>query len=291
MKNLYQNQIKSIVKGIYKEYNSCSNISYSLIENDIYLNYYTNKCETDGFIDEEILLRELVRIRVNKIQMRNFKIINDYNDSEITIQKSGKRYLISKDIMLNHFTIKHNLIDWKSSEHYVYFYSKILDDQFPEALVRFYINSKVDKVTEIIKKVCVLLDKIKIPFSLKCFKDSINYQRSDNIVLYVYKYDWSKYFSSLNDFFITNERNLNPNVPLFTYPIYHGIGFGENPNKINESFGSVRSKIISNAILQGFENNFNQNECCKYVEKCIVLEGYDLNSFYLNPNSKYPYFK
>ena len=262
-----------------------------MIENDIYYHYYTNNSKTDNFIDKEFLLKELIRFRANEIQIRNFAVISNYNDSELIIEKNGKRYLISKDKMVDNYTIKHRLIDWRSSDYYVYFYSKILDDQFSEALVRFYINSKVDKAVEIIEGICKLLDKIKIPFSLKCFKDSTNYERSDNIVLYIYKYDWSKYFPSLNDFFNKNKKNLNPNIPLFTYPVCYGIGFGENPNEVSESFGSIRCKLISNAILEALNNNFNQDECCDIIEKRILSEEYNLNFFYLNPNSKFHYFK
>ena len=291
MKDLYQNQIRGIVEGIYKKYSSSSSVSNILIENDIYYNYYTNNSETINAVDKELLLKELIGFRTNEIQIQNFTIISNYNDFELIIEKNGKRYLISKEIMIDTSTIRHRLIDWQSSEYYVYFYSKILDDQFPEALVRFYINCKVDKVVEVVSAICKLLDKIKIPFSIKCFKESTNYQRSDNIVLYIYKYDWSKYFNSLNDFFNTNGKNLNPNFPLFTYPICDGVGFGENPNKANESFGSVRCKIISNAILASLDNSFNQDECYEHIGKRILSEGYDLNYFYLNPNSKYPYFK
>jgi hypothetical protein len=291
LKDIYLKQIRSIVEGIYKKYNSCTTVSNSLIENDIYYHYYTNNSETNNSITKEFLLKDLIRFRTHEIQIRNFTLISNYNDYELIIEKNGKRYLISKEIMLDNSTIKHCLIDWKSSNYYVYFYSKILDDQFPEALVRFYINCKVDKVAEIIEGICNILDKIKIPFLIKCFRDSTNYQRSDNVVLYIYKYDWSVFFPLLNDFFNKNEKNLNPNIPLFTYPICHGVGFGENPNIMNESFGSVRCKVISNAILEALENNFNQNECCEHIEKHILSEDYNLNYFYLNPNSKYPYFK
>lgn len=259
------------------------------IENHIYLQHYLNNNPEEMMWEStKDLTEELKRIRTEYVEIQKFKIISEYNELYVVIEKNQKRYIVSNDLIDNE-VIKLKLIDWRNDSAYCYFYGKTLDDDFPEALIRFYINCKADNTVQIVKGICKRLDKIKIPFSLKCFKDSQAYFRSDNIVLYVYKYDWSKYFNLLRTFFEASKGQLNSNVPLFTYPVCHGVGFGENPNIPEESFGSLRCKFIGNSILKSIELNFTVEQCLEYTQEKLIEEGFDLEKFYLNPRSRFPY--
>ena len=290
MKNLFQRQLKKIIYQIYGAYNKRFNENISLfsISNEIYFNYYLNSIEIYPFMGKINFTDSLKKIRAEKIEIRNFKLISNYNEHNVIIEKNQKRHIISKQLISDD-GIKLKLIDCESDKSYCYFYSSVLDDDFPEAMVRFYINCKYDGVIQIVEGICERLDKLKISFSLKCFKEPKDYIRSDNVVLYVYKYDWAKYFTLLKAFFEEHQEPLNSNIPLFTYPICHGIGLGENPNLPDESFGSLRCKLIGNSILKSIELSFTVEQCFEYTQSSLIEEGFDLQKIYLNPRSKFPY--
>lgn len=254
----------------------------------IYEKLYLNKQLITNFDSRINISRELQKIRKNTFEIKDFRVVKEYDRNQVLIEKEGRFYLFLKHLIVNR-KLQATLIDIHSNDDYCYVFSKTLDDNFPQALVRFYINLNPNSIATFIKELCHILDYHEIQFSLKCFKNIIDYSRSDNTILYVYKYDWSKYFSLLRIFFEENKEHLNPNIPLFTYPICHGVSFGENPNTVNESFGSMRCKLIAASFLEAALIGFSKEQCIEYTQSQIVEKGYDINKFYLNPNSNYPY--
>lgn len=288
--SIHNQQIQNILE---KSWNIAS-ISSSIC-NDIerfaellYEQLYLNKQSVNNLNNKIDMSHELQKIKKNTFEIEDFRIIKEYDQNHMLIEKKGRLYLFPRQQIVNG-KLRLTIIDTHSNDDYCYIFSKTLDDNFPQALVRFYLNVNSRYVLAFIKELCDILDCNEIQFSIKCFKNIYDYSRSDNTILYVYKYDWSSFFNLLKIFFKENKEQLNPNIPLFTYPICYGVGFGENPNSAGESFGSVRCRLIAKSFSEAILIGFSKKQCIEYTQNQIIEKGYDVNKFYLNPNSKYPY--
>jgi HopA1 effector protein family len=156
-------------------------------------------------------------------------------------------------------------------------------------LVRFYFNLKPEYVVAFIEKLCYFLDRNNVQFSIKCFKNIKDYSRADNTVLYVYKYEWEKYYDLIKKVISESNFFLNHPIPLFTYPLAKGVGFGENPKEINSSFGLARCSIIAEEIIKNRKQTYSKEYLFTKVLIGIQQRGYNTGYFYLNPRSVFPY--
>ncbi len=158
-----------------------------------------------------------------------------------------------------------------------------------QSMVRLYWNVRVEMMPQLVAQLSSVMNYYAIPFDFKCLCNPLQYSsRADVAVLYTDRMfaDFTvsiipKIIENLND-------TLIDNTPLFSYPIAKGIAFAENP-KTNESFGGQRSRLISEAILMNLNTVENKHKMIAETRKYIQNQGYSIEQFYLNSNSKYPY--
>jgi hypothetical protein len=288
---IYEQQIRYIIEELWSQYSDQSpkwnNIEQLTIL--LYEQFYLNK-QSDTHFENivDISTHELQQNREINTEITDFKILKEYDDDHVIIEQLQRLYLIKEHLIING-KLQLTLIDTHSHENYCYVFGKRLDDNFPQALVRFYINLKPDYSIGFIEKLCQVLDVNKIQFSIKFFKNLHHYSRADNTILYVYKYEWDRFFHPLMAIFEASKTQLNPNIPFFTYPVCYGVGFGENPNNSKESFGSIRCKLIATSFLQSIHLGLSKDDLIVYILNQIIEKGYNINTFHLNPNSNFPY--
>lgn len=155
---------------------------------------------------------------------------------------------------------------------------------------RLYINSEASDTYQILAGFIGECSQEKIPYYLKFIEDPKDYQeRADSIVIWADEKTLFKYYRILNQL-----QKRMPNVisrcsepPILTMKINSWIGFGEEPNSIEQSYTSARSKIlvesISNAlrtwIIENSEKKVNINKLDfpvkQYIAARSVKDGFD----------------
>ncbi len=176
-------------------------------------------------------------------------------------------------------------------EAFYYSYGTTAIDNDENFRCRFYFNSSFEGNLQLVKLFTGYLNEFKIPFIFKCLVHPFYYGRSDTAVLYVNMQFVNFVFDYLNSIYFDIMNTLRDSLPLFVYPVNRGIGFAEQPNDANESFGSHWSKIIAAGIMKAFEENSTKDRWPTEVLKHIQENhGYqDLQKLYKNPLSHYPY--
>jgi hypothetical protein len=254
------------------------------------------------YIDEVIFFRQLRKANKSKNRIINgFKVIHLDENGSIVVEKGELRKRINNG---NYLIEENSHIGLQIGECARVFFQKesydnenafyhvfgvVQDIDFSEALIRFYFNLKPEGSPILIDKLCSALNKHKIFFQFKCFKRPQDYIRADSGVLYLYKFDWKRFYPLLKQIFQELKPYLNRETPLFTYFIQDGIAFGENPKDVTKSFGILRCELIAEAIINIQIHNKNKLEWIDSITSYLENNGFRKDAFYLNPRSSYPY--
>ncbi len=273
------------------------------IKEYIYLNFYLNVTQYIEYsFDKKTFLKELKKANSSLSKFhRNWKIEHINLDGSVIVNKSNKRLQLKPGQYLQEkyenkypylgqkifFYTSNEFIDDEGKFYYIN--SNNIEQTFPDHLIRFYFNISIHATSHLIFFLTSIANKKKIPFRLKTLTNPNDYNRADSVVLYLdkrYFYDFKPILKG-----IINEINsyLKAETPLFTLKLYDGIGFAENPPNPNESFGMSRCRLIAEGIWQAHENKLPKSEWANFVINYIENQGYDLEKFYLNPNSRFPY--
>jgi HopA1 effector protein family len=179
------------------------------------------------------------------------------------------------------------------SRHDIFYfaYGSAVQESDESGLIRFYFNTSFEGNKKWVHLFTDFLNEFAVPFVFKCLVHPFYYGRSDTAVLYCnqqYAGFVSDYISSAC---VEMKKFMRNSLPLFVYPFKKGIGFAEQPETGNESFGSHWSKLIAAGIMKAHEENLGKEKWPDEVMKHIRMNhGYtDVNKFYRNPKSKYPY--
>jgi hypothetical protein len=225
--------------------------------------------------EEDILLAKKGN-RIKKLLPGEF--LYEQNGNNKNIKQRSVRFFLPKEYA-------------NEQEAFYYAYGTTAIDNDENFRCRFYFNSSFEGNLQLVKLFTGYLNEFKIPFIFKCLVHTFYYGRSDTAVLYVNMQYVNFIFDYLNSIYDEIMDTLRDSLPLFVYPVKRGIGFAEQPNDVNESFGSHWSKIIAAGIMKAFEENSTKerwpDEVLKHIQE---NHGYkDLQKLYKNPSSHYPY--
>ncbi|WP_028664681.1 T3SS effector HopA1 family protein [Runella zeae] len=160
-------------------------------------------------------------------------------------------------------------------------------------IIRFYLNFQPDWniIKNFIEDVYLYCDPKNIPYTIKILSQKEDFNRSDSVILYSDQksFFYIKYF--LESVYLKYHSHLREPVPIFTYKLYKGIGFAEEPDTPSaESVGQNRSKLIAEIIARLAVENVVEKKMRIIRGLEIIRQQYqNLNSFYLNPHSNFPY--
>ncbi len=267
----------------------------------IYQNYYID--DKFSLLDSKDIEFEksINKLVTNKIRFhKNWKIEYINSDSSIVAVKKHKRLLILPGsyitesnyeypkINKNVVVIQHCLTI-SDNDEFAHIYGEEIDEEFYEGMIRIYFNCFESKISSIMQFFIQRLNKTKTPFHMKCIKSRAKMYRKDKLILFLDKRYFFDFKPILKEILKEIKPFLQPQTPLFTLKLHDGIGFAENPPNPNESFGMSRCRLIAEGIWQAHENKFPKSEWVNSVINYIETQGYDLEKFYLNPNSRFPY--
>lgn len=178
---------------------------------------------------------------------------------------------------------------WEKDDVFYFVFGETLAEDQYEWLARFYFNLAPEGSPPLIRAICRGFNRYFIPFQFKCLNHPHLYSRTDAAVLYFDRRYFTIGYEILSGIYRALARQFRSACPLFTLRIAPGFAFAENPPDPAESFGSSRSRLIARAVVAAFNEARDKQTWIQAVSGTIRQNGYDLNSFYLNPGSHYPY--
>ena len=172
---------------------------------------------------------------------------------------------------------------------FYFIFGETLAEDNNQALVRFYFNLTPEGSPKLIEKLSHSLNKHFIPFQFKCLNHPDLYNRHDSAVLYFDKRYFKITAALMRDIYVDLQQYFKKDCPLFTKKIADGWAFAENPPNPEDSFGTNRSKLITQGILSAYNQNLSKNDWFNEVLQQIERYNFSLEHFYLNPNSHFSY--
>lgn len=130
------------------------------------------------------------------------------------------------------------------------------------SLGRLFLNTKVEYTPEVYKNLVEGLQKNGLHCDIKTFKgdDERDFLRVDKMVIYFNGTQTSEIRDTVLLFYDANSEKFNTGIPRFTRQLkdINGVGFGEEPVIDNESFNSVRSKILARVYFKYRQSNYDE---------------------------------
>ncbi len=163
--------------------------------------------------------------------------------------------------------------------------------------VRIYFNLSPEGAIAVMGAITRHLNDIAIPFSIKALYNPSEYERFDSAVLYFDKSNYPVVRQVVQTIYVQERclRRASPThfrreVPLFTKLLAPGLALAEEPDQkfaTKESFGTNRCQIITNGLLDAWQNGDNSPEGrLKSIMQNFSLLGIDLRRTYLNAKSE-----
>ncbi|MBU7586523.1 MAG: hypothetical protein KAF91_27285 [Nostoc sp. TH1S01] len=157
-------------------------------------------------------------------------------------------------------------------------------------LVRVYFNLSSEGAVAVMSSLTQQLNTRYIPFTFKALYNPSDYDRYDTAVLYFEKPQYSVIKEVLQDIYFNYKSYFREAIPLFTKLLAPGLAIAEEPdNKFSEqeSFGLNRCQIVTNALLEAWQQQDESRENrLALILKQFALHGINLKPPYLNFNSQ-----
>lgn len=217
-------------------------------------------------------------------------------DGSVIAERKGLRKLLKAGEYILQSEFKENKrverVSFKSfassfDPTFFHFFGNNKTEYFPRSLLRFYLNIKPEFLIDFLKFFRKEVEEASFFIHIKTDHLASVNRRADNTVFYLHREDTDKFMGIIRSFISGFPFMLNPELPYFVLKITDSLGFAENPEDPNESFGSLRCKIISRLVYEAKTGTVQHRT--KRIMKQLEKEGFDLQKFYLNPYSEHRY--
>lgn len=135
---------------------------------------------------------------------------------------------------------------------YYYAFGEAPPNDYDQARIsRLYFDAAPDAAEWLVGDVLQLLNRFGVPFWFKCPVDPAAYDRLDAAVLYVARRHIPTVFGLLAPLAADFDRRLRGGVPLWTLPLFPGVGAADDPGT-GESFGQSRCALFASGLVDAF---------------------------------------
>jgi hypothetical protein len=155
------------------------------------------------------------------------------------------------------------------------------------SLVRCYFHCHADAAVRLVEVLTARLNRYEVPFQLKAPATQALYGRADAAVLYVGR----RYFAITARLVAGSAATvpLEPGVPLFTKPLWPGIGVAVDPGS-GESFGTHRCRLAADGIVDAWRAGMQDVPArLAAVSARFETAGLELARPYLGPGGSDPF--
>ena len=247
---------------------------------------------------------------LEKIFYRDFYNSNidqpKYRKDDPTVQRLLREYSaqINKVIvdLLLEAQLGSGLKGWHQSE---YWFVLVTNGGYKEntALGRFYLNLKPEYVGKVFSQAAMAFRDAGLHSAMKIptFGDTMTFNRFDKMIIYFDAEEEKEALQVLENLYQKNLEAFDEGIPRFTAEVKNqrgekmiGIGFGQEPLLENESFGTVRAKILAEVYLDAqysghyvFDPDFDFEE--SFRRACLKYKVDPQNpAFNLGGSEKFP---
>jgi hypothetical protein len=151
-------------------------------------------------------------------------------------------------------------------------------------LFRLYWNIDAPGALSLLRLISRELNRFQVPFQFKCSVSPQGFQRRDAAVLYLKK----KFYVLARELAMAWSREcssyLRDDVPLFTLPLWRGLGLAEDP-ETGESFGMNRCRHIAEALWSAHSRSLPETQLLQAIKEQFEQHRLDFRRPYLNPGS------
>jgi hypothetical protein len=179
--------------------------------------------------------------------------------------------------------VHHPEINWEDDSNWLHFYLNEFDsNEFKngDSSYRIYLNTKLEKTSEIFEHLVVKFKNAAVNCSLKIPTVSGNLavtdlNRLDRIVIYFDVLDRAgsaKLLSILEEINFENKDSFNPETPIFANRLSKLVGasVAQDPGVKGESFNTIRAKIFNqmysewerDGYVEAFDYEDSFQRCC-----------------------------
>ncbi len=156
-------------------------------------------------------------------------------------------------------------------------------------LVRLYFNVRYETAPEFLRILTKALTRYKIAFTFKIASRKCDFTRADTAVLYIPYRMFAPLTLVLRNIMGELQDKLELETPYFTKPIFHGVGFAEEPDQ-KGSFGSHRSELIAGALLDSRKRSaICPENFSRAFSQRVAQAGLSLDTMHLRAGSKADY--
>jgi len=247
---------------------------------------------------------------LEKIFYRDFYNSNidqpKYRKDDPTVQRLLREYSaqINKVIvdLLLEAQLGSGLKGWHQSE---YWFVLVTNGGYKEktALGRFYLNLKPEYVGKVFSQAAMAFRDAGLHSAMKIptFGDTMTFNRFDKMIIYFDAEEEKEALQVLENLYQKNLEAFDEGIPRFTAEVKNqrgekmiGIGFGQEPLLENESFGTIRAKILAEVYLDAqysghyvFDPDFDFEE--SFRRACLKYKVDPQNpAFNLGGSEKFP---
>jgi transcriptional regulator NrdR family protein len=229
-----------------------------------------------------------------------------YRKDDPTVQRLLREYSaqINKVIvdLLREAQLGSGLKGWHQGEYWFVFVTNG-GYQKKTALGRFYLNLKPEYVGKVFSQAVMAFRDAGLHSAMKIptFGNTMTLNRFDKMVIYFDAEEEEKALQVLENLHQKNPEAFDEGIPRFTAEVKNqrgekmvGIGFGQEPVLENESFGTVRAKILAEVYLDAkysghyvFDPDFDFEE--SFRRACLKYQVDPQNpAFNLGGSEKFP---
>ena len=233
---------------------------------------------------------------------RGWRVIRTLPTGHFVAEKNGLTRLLFAGEFISHSDVRGSVEDGtpisifrpreSTTMHpgfYYVFGETLGDDQDERDLLRFYWNVRVDGAIKLVSLLTSRLNRFQLPFRFKILNNPKAFIRRDAAILYLNKRFYHLAAQLLSDIHNQLIDELNPDTPLFSKKLAHGLGLAEEPIT-GESFGQQRCRILAQALWSSYEKKLENDESkAREISRLLEENGIDSDFPYRNAGSNYDY--
>jgi hypothetical protein len=154
-----------------------------------------------------------------------------------------------------------------------------------QSLVRLYWHISPECAPELLHRITVRFNALRVPFQFKTLRYRTQYSRADSAVLFV---GWRYTGIALrlaSEIHADVRSHMKPYTPLFTKQLLPGLALAEDPGN-GQSFGMSRCGLLAQAVVNSWQQGQQSQESRMSILRGLFEKaGFDLDNPHLSLSS------
>jgi len=165
------------------------------------------------------------------------------------------------------------LLSWVEEQKGFWCAQSLIGEPAPP-LVRLYWSAAQDQIGFVLREVAGVLERLAIPYALKCPIRAVDYARVESLIVYLGGETWSGAASAVTETAEKAGVHLRESVPPLTLRIARGVAFAQDPGD-GQSFGQSRCRALASGVLALLDGNWSPADALTVLVDALRAAGID----------------